>query len=620
MQVFNEGRGTGWQHIYFIVEYETVRDETKLGIRYRIKWQLDKNYYYGYNLVADVWAEGTNFGRQIKANMPNRGSGEALFPENGDYYWFEKGYSSNKINGCRVVIKTTNGGTVKLDSGEDKTVTTPVGYKVSEISNNIDFIVGNNIPITINDITNQNYNYKLTLQVLNDNNNWIDIKTLDTTSKSFTLDLSDETNTIYSNIITKNSAKIKILLQTFINNTSLGYTVKEGTCYVKDSNPTPIDFMITSWLNDDEEIEELTAGYGIYNQSSNIKVKINKIESNAAKNGATLKKIIISAGRDSSDIGIANIVGTDVYEELFIDPFSTIKDNELVDGKAPVTVTVVDSRGNTATTQKQLKIDKYIPAYFTELELKRTNNIDEEVRLIAKGKCQSAGVWLPTITYFLGHDYDTEGIIEPNYIDESYIEYNSETEEFTVNAPIQGDLGAVGFTKEQEFPLTIGIEDHFNQNYPRYYKLYVRKGQVLLHYGKNGVAFGALYDTEEGGSLQVDGKDILKKNILLDSTIERIITGILTPAFGVNVSASTYVAVGKIIIIGLDLTAKEQISQYQSIAYFNNGGLSGNGYIYTTANETCFLNKNKQSIDIYKSGGLAAGEKVYINAVAILNS
>lgn len=140
------------------------------------------------------------------------------------------------------------------------------------------------------------------------------------------------------------------------------------------------------------------------------------------------------------------------------------------------------------------------------------------------------------------------------------------------------------------------------------------------YFGKNGVAFGAPYDTNEGGSLQVDGKDILKKNILLDSTIERIITGILTPASGANVLASTYVAVGKIIVIGLDLTAVEQISQYQPIAYFNNGGLLGNGYIYTTANEACYLSKDKQSIDIYKSGGLAAGEKVYINAVAILNS
>lgn len=159
-------------------------------------------------------------------------------------------------------------------------------------------------------------------------------------------------------------------------------------------------------------------------------------------------------------------------------------------------------------------------------------------------------------------------------------------------------------------------------------KLDVTGGKILgnlnildnAYFGKNGVAFGAPYDTNEGGSLQVDGKDILKKNILLDSTIERIITGILTPASGANVLASTYVAVGKIIVIGLNLTAVEQISQYQPIAYFNNGGLLGNGYIYTTANEVCYLSKDKQSIDIYKSGGLAAGEKVYINAVAILNS
>lgn len=113
---------------------------------------------------------------------------------------------------------------------------------------------------------------------------------------------------------------------------------------------------------------------------------------------------------------------------------------------------------------------------------------------------------------------------------------------------------------------------------------------------------------------------ILNEKIKLDTTIGSIITGILTPVSGVEINVSNYMIIGKIIIIGLDLTAVEQISQYQPIAYFNNGGLSGNGYIYTSENGTCYLSKDKQSIDIYKSDGLAPGERIFINDVAILNS
>ena len=147
MKVLDEGRWTVWQHIYFTIEYETTRDGEKLGIKWKIKWEIDANYFFGYNLVANVWTEGNDYGRQIKANSPNRGSGEVLFPEDGGYYWFNKGYSSNQITGCRVQIKSTNGGTVNIDTGTDRTVTTPSGYQVSNINKSIDFIIGDNISV-----------------------------------------------------------------------------------------------------------------------------------------------------------------------------------------------------------------------------------------------------------------------------------------------------------------------------------------------------------------------------------------------------------------------------------------------------------------------------------------
>ena len=82
MKLLKEGRGTGWQHIYFTIEYETKRNKNKVGIRFRIKYEIDKYYYFGYNIVASVYVKNINKGRQIKANTPTRGAGTALFPAN----------------------------------------------------------------------------------------------------------------------------------------------------------------------------------------------------------------------------------------------------------------------------------------------------------------------------------------------------------------------------------------------------------------------------------------------------------------------------------------------------------------------------------------------------------
>lgn len=210
MQVFSDGKDTGWGHIYYKIEYETTRDKTKLGIRWKITWAIDRNYYFGYNIIADVYTEGQNFGRQIKANSPNKGSGVSYFPNKTEYLWFDEGYGSNEINGCRVILKSTNGGTVPFDTGADRTLKTDVGYTSSSLANNIDFNIGDNLPIIINDATSQTYNYKLYLDIYKEDNTWQNVKVHETTSKNFTLDISDITTMLYSLLPTRNVAPVRL--------------------------------------------------------------------------------------------------------------------------------------------------------------------------------------------------------------------------------------------------------------------------------------------------------------------------------------------------------------------------------------------------------------------------
>jgi hypothetical protein len=300
MQLFSEGKDTNWGHIYYKTECETVRDKTKIGIRWKITWSIDRYYYFGFNIVADVYTEGVNRGRQVKANQPNKGSGVEYFPNENEYYWFDKGYNDNNINGCRIIMKSTNGSSSVYDTGDDRIVTAPSGvapivYTFSTLMNNLEFDIGDNIPILISDTTNQSYNYKLYLDIWAENNAWQNVKMIETTSKNFTLDIQDITTLLYSLLPTRNSAKCRLLLETYINGNYYGTNIKEGICFVTNSNPEVPNFGVfgryggTS-IND--ELSGIIAGYGPYNTDSNAFLAVED-SSLLAKNGATLKKLII---------------------------------------------------------------------------------------------------------------------------------------------------------------------------------------------------------------------------------------------------------------------------------------------------------------------------------------
>lgn len=303
MQVFAQGKENQWGHINYTVEYETTRDGPRLGIRWKLTWVIDNAYYFGYNIVADVYTEGTNYGRQIKANAPNNGSGTSYFPSDSGYYWFDKGYGSNQINGCRVIFKSTNGGTITYDTGADRTVTTPTGYVASNINSSINFDIGNDLNITISDITNQNYNYKLDLDMYV-NNTWTNIRKFEKNSKNFTLSLAEIKNTFYNLLPNSTKANIRINLYTYIGNTYLGTTTANGECKVVNSNPEVPAFGIFGMSGGnslDEEINDIVAGFGPFGNLSNAYIAI-KNNSLKAKNGSILKKAIIEWNGQTEEV------------------------------------------------------------------------------------------------------------------------------------------------------------------------------------------------------------------------------------------------------------------------------------------------------------------------------
>lgn len=81
---------------------------------------------------------------------------------------------------------------------------------------------------------------------------------------------------------------------------------------------------------------------------------------------------------------------------------------------------------------------------------------------------------------------------------------------YSLTTTIKGDLGAEGFTRDYSFDIEIVIADKLS-TYT--YKLTLGSGKPNIAVHRNGVAFGAPYDTEKGGLVQVDGENITEKNI-----------------------------------------------------------------------------------------------------------
>lgn len=323
-----------------------------------------------------------------------------------------------------------------------------------------------------------------------------------TTSKNFVWDISNLSSTLYNLLYSRNSSKIRISLHTLHKGTEVGYTRKEGTCYVKNSNPSPINFKVTN-IND-VEITSLVTGYGPYNDKSNIKIKIPKLSSISAKNGAKLTKIVLNVGNfTNQEIKASDLLITDDYlVKYYIDPFLYKYYNELKNGGKYISLKVVDSRGNSTETRKFITLSKFVAPFFTKIETKRNNGIDTKTKLIAKGKFQ--GLY---IRAFYNQMLSVHEVGDEIEIDSKYIA-TDENGNFSINTEIQGNLGAEGFSVNKEYDVPIKIYDNNTFAMPIRELVKVRVGKPLVYYHKNGVSYGKEYDETVGGSLQVDGRKI----------------------------------------------------------------------------------------------------------------
>lgn len=198
-----------------------------------------------------------------------------------------------------------------------------------------------------------------------------------------------------------------------------------------------------------------------------------------------------------------------------------------------VSVTAYDSRSLTTTVSDTTSITyvaNYVPVSLWGLTLTRDNGVDSGTKLAFSGSYWNE--------YFGGGTSGVRNTITAHY------RYKETTEEWgtqtwnsitltdtdgalSFDDYIDGDLGVSGFDPDKSFNIEVRIYDKLTNVI---IEGTLNRGTPVMDITKNGVAFGARYDEEEGGNLQVLGKNILNWFYPVGTIYETTSSDLDTPA------------------------------------------------------------------------------------------
>jgi hypothetical protein len=169
-------------------------------------------------------------------------------------------------------------------------------------------------------------------------------------------------------------------------------------------------------------------------------------------------------------------------------------------------VYAIDSRGNSTPVTKSFESWKdYSAPVIKAGSVERANGVGTETTLKFEGT-----IWNNTF----GKEDNKITKCKYRYKKSNESEYGNliditptrEEDLFSFNSTIKGDLEANGFNASNSFNIQVIVEDEIRT---ATYEVLLGSGTPAMAIHPDGVAFGAPYDKNEGGSCQVDGKSLL---------------------------------------------------------------------------------------------------------------
>ena len=294
--------------------------------------------------------------------------------------------------------------------------------------------------------------------------------------------LTDAERKLIRQKCTRNSQTIRVGIYTNINGQWINPDYRDRTITIKNPDPTWNSGLETLTVDNGELAGNTTVikGYS--------KITFTGNSANAVKE-ATIKEDRIICGN--------NVIR------------NTENNNFIINNAASNTIVnyVEDSRGNVISKESVIPnfIDYFTPAILELTVSREKGGIDSNAVVVCKGQFFNGNFGNVDNELAIQYFYKAQGSgtwIQGN----TEITYSASNNNFIIEAEIAGDLGANGFEIENNYDFKIVISDKITTGIFKETILQSGIPQMSIH--QNGVAFGAFYDPDVGGALQVEGKNV----------------------------------------------------------------------------------------------------------------
>ena len=379
------------------------------------------------------------------------------------------------------------------------------------VTNSVNFTLGNNIPLTLSNAGNfyvQSLLYVNSTLIKTTNHGRVTSATITPTS--------GEVDSMYAQIPNATSCAMYVRIKTYSDS---GYTSqigsnkdKTGTMSINQTTnkPTFTDFAVANLdknvANTDKYSNVLVTSSTstllgsdakVIKGYSKLRATVSVANKMVALNSATAVKYRFSAGSLTKDENYSAVA--DVTLDI---------DNVLT---KDVSVTAYDSRNLTTSVSKSLSyLAEYTPVSLWGLAFVRDNSVDSKTKLQVSGSFWkqyfgggTSGV-LNSVTAHYRYKLTTESWASQTWTAITLTDDGSGNLSF--DDYIEGDLGASGFDSDKSFDIEVRLYDKLSNVIV---EATLSRGIPVMDITQDGVAFGGMYDSTEGGVLQILAKNIL---------------------------------------------------------------------------------------------------------------
>lgn len=314
-----------------------------------------------------------------------------------------------------------------------------------------------------------------------------------------------EINNMYAQTPKANQVTLRYYLRTTCNGSNY-YHYVDRTFSVVNSDPIFSNF---TYQDINSKTLALTGDSSkIIKKYSNLKVTISAANKMVAKNSATPVNYNVIAG--SSSVSVAYSSTADVTGTI-----NNVNSND-------VTVYAVDSRGNQTPKSKSFSVVDYTECSIKTLRIDRVDGVGENIQLTMTGTYSTTNFGTTT------NNIKTAQLRMKAKTASSYGDWVSILNRLSISGgKITADnitISDVTFALGTEYDVQIRIADELAEDIET---ASISDGTVLWSAVKGkGVNFGGLYDPDEGGELQVNGKKVQGIEIIDNLSSSSTIAGL----------------------------------------------------------------------------------------------